>query len=476
MVAQAVQRVYFRAAARMAWRSLRRLSGPALLDEADRAAVRAFRRAARRVPAYRRLLADRGIDAGAVTDAESFRRLVPLTDKQSVFADNDLPSLCLDGSLRDLASVYTSSGHSGVFSFGLETHKDGRRGRASLDLLLEMYLATSSRRTLLVNALPMGVRVPVGLPIVLDTGTRADAVLAVIHKLGGFCEQVLIVGEPAFLKKVVEDGLEAGLDWPRYRVSMLTGAEVVSENFRSYLGPILGNHPTDRQRGRIVLNAGISEIGLSVGHETDACWRIRREALSDAALRTALFGQAPFLPTFLQYFPQAFYMETPESQDGTRRLVVTTCNPGRRVPLIRYATGDWAQAFTHEEVCRALEACGREDLRPEFELPFLAIWGRGGCLDLGGRKVFPEQIKEALYSNPSVASVLTAAFHMTDRDGRLHVDCQLKPNAVATEAARSDLGQAINEWTGLPAEVNLVPYRQFPDTLEMCYQRKFKYL
>jgi phenylacetate-CoA ligase len=476
MTLKRLRRVYYRTLARLAWRRLRSLSGKVVAAEARRSALAAFHRAARRVPAYRKLLADRGLRPESVTDIASFERLVPLTDKQSVFVGNDLPDLCLDGDASAAACVYTSSGYSGVFSFGLETHADADRGRAALDLMLEMYLHVTSTPTLLINALPMGVRVPASLPIVLDTSVRADAVLAVVRKMRPVCRQVVIAAEHPFLKKVLEDGLDAGIHWPQYRVWLVTGAEVMPESFRTYAGAILGHDPARPETGRVLVSTGISEVGLTVGHETDDCRRIRSAALHDAEVRRALFGETPFLPTLVQYFPKNFYLETPESGDGRTRLVVTTADARRKLPLIRYATGDWARTFSHEDVCEALTACGREELRPQIQLPFLALWGRGRSLRVAGREVFPEQIKEALYAEAALAAATTANFRMAHDGDRLRVRFQLKDGVRETGELTDRFRAAIAEAADVSAEVTLVPYRRFSDALELCYQRKFRYL
>ena len=194
-----LRRTFYRLAAKAAWRRLRGLSGPRLAVSAERAALKAFHRAAERVPAYGRFLGQHSIQHDDIQDIAAFQQLVPLTNKTSVFTDNDIASLCVDGKTEDATCVYTSSGYSGEFSFGLETQADAKRGRANLDLLLEMYLHATSRRTLLINALPMGVQVPASLPMRLDTSVRADAVLAVIRKLKDIYQQVVIAGEQASL-------------------------------------------------------------------------------------------------------------------------------------------------------------------------------------------------------------------------------------------------------------------------------------
>ena len=83
--------------------------------------LRAFHRAAEKVPAYRKLLSERGVDPRKITTVEEFKDKVPFIDKERVFLKNELRDICVGGNLDDICSFYSSSGHSGVFSFGAET-------------------------------------------------------------------------------------------------------------------------------------------------------------------------------------------------------------------------------------------------------------------------------------------------------------------------------------------------------------------
>ena len=91
----------------------------AIVAAGERRLLAAFRRAAADVPAYRRLLAERGLEAGEVVDLETFRDRVPILDKERVFGRHRLRDLCVGGRLDDAALFYSSSGASGAFSYGV---------------------------------------------------------------------------------------------------------------------------------------------------------------------------------------------------------------------------------------------------------------------------------------------------------------------------------------------------------------------
>lgn len=444
------------------------------MHQGQKAAIKAFQRAAKKMPAYRRILRDHDTDPASIRSPEDFASL-PTTDKHSLFAASPIEDLQLPDS-GDVSTVYTSSGYSKTFSFGLETLKDVARGAESLDLMLEMYLSASRQRTLLVNALPMGVRVGAQLPVVFDASTRYDSVLAVIDKLHNRFRHVVIVGEHPFLKRIIEEGAAAGLNWPACNVSLVTGAETMPESYRGYIGSLLGHDPEAPETGRIFVSTGISEVGLTIGHESDACRRIRRLAATDKQLARAVFGDSPYLPTMVQFIPSAFYIETPTDQTGRGRLTVTTCDRDRVIPLIRYDTGDWAEVVGHDQLRRRLASIGREDLTPDWALPVLLLWGRGRSLHIAGRSIYPEQVKEALYQNASIAAATTACFHMDAEANALTIDWQLNPDLQPTDELQHHFEDHFSDALERSVTCRLIPYLDYTSALDLPYQRKFRYL
>ena len=90
----------------------------------------------------------------------------------------------------------------------------------------------------------MGVRVPTSLPVA-DTSVRRDMALAIFRQFSSEFDQMIILSDPHFLKKILEEGVEQGIDWKRENVHLITGEDWMPETFRSYLGSLLG---TDWER------------------------------------------------------------------------------------------------------------------------------------------------------------------------------------------------------------------------------------
>src|SRR5450432_2999290 len=131
-----------------------------LAADGERATIEAFRRTVRSVPAYRKMVVDAmGGAPEGIGDLDAFRRHAPLLDKHNTFAAREVRELCVDGTIEGVRSILTSSGHSGVFAFGVNTPENLARSAQSIDMGLQYIFGIDERSTLLINALPMGVKV-----------------------------------------------------------------------------------------------------------------------------------------------------------------------------------------------------------------------------------------------------------------------------------------------------------------------------
>lgn len=114
----------------------------------EQSAVSAFQRVARRVPVYGKLLRALKGEPSSVTGIESFKKLVPDLDKRNTFREHSIPRLCLDGDLDPVKSLLTSSGHSGIFSFGVNARRDLKHFPDSIDSVLDYLFKVSRKRSM----------------------------------------------------------------------------------------------------------------------------------------------------------------------------------------------------------------------------------------------------------------------------------------------------------------------------------------
>src|SRR5262245_3647829 len=110
--------------------------------------LNAFRRTTEQMPWYRQLLDENGVDVRHIVDAASFSKFCPLLTKQNTFNRFPPDQLAATTKPDQVASVLTSSGHGGQFSFGMINRSQAARGAAFLDEAFDAAVGIKSRSTL----------------------------------------------------------------------------------------------------------------------------------------------------------------------------------------------------------------------------------------------------------------------------------------------------------------------------------------
>lgn len=455
-------------------------SSPAgLLARGERKLLNAFRRAARCSPAYRQLLGEAGVDPATIRTPDDFRAHCPVLDKSATFGRFAVRELLADDiGIADLASVLTSSGHGGGgFALGLSTRSQLTDAAFTIDLGLDLAFDIDRRRTLLINCLPMGVTFQSDTVCVANVSVREDMACAIVNQAGDLFEQVVLCGDPLFLKKLCDYSQDIGLNWRRYRLNAIIGEETFTESFRDYLAGVLGIEPDQPGAGLIGSSMGVGELGLNLFNETRETVALRRACARDPALRERLLGPADNgmpVPTFMVFNPMRTNIEILDpDEEHIGDLVVTMLDPAIPLPLIRYRTGDRARVITPE----ALEALAGA-IGPGFSppvLPLIALQGRSkDILPWGGHV---DDFKDVLYRHPEIARHLTGA-HRIDGDAQ-QVRWQLQANrgagAELSELAGRLAGDLANRLPDPPVIVQCLAYDDFPYGRTVDYERKFTY-
>ena len=444
---------------------------------ADRV-LRIFQKTARTVPAYRRLLEQEGIAACKVDSLDAFHRQVPIIDKRSWFG-NALKEICTGGNLDGIASFYSSSGQTGFFSYGVETRQEQKNAALSVEFALQQAFQALDRKSLLINCLPMGVRLHTRSLPVAETSVREDVIWSLLRKLEGEFEQFILIGEHPFLKHVIEGG-SAGpnpIDWPKLRIHAVTGAEYVAENFRTYLASLLGMDVENPDSGKVIVNYGLSELSVSIAQENWHTIQIRRLAHTNLRFREALCGgDCAFCPNVMQYYPSQVYLETQRLQSDREELVVTMLDIHRRIPIIRYNTGDCAQIASHGDIARLLHDFGRTDLIPPLRLPFVLLRGKCKGLPSSSAIIYPEMIKEALYGDVRIAAAITGNFSLRDGESTAEVLVQLKEALKPSAEIQESLRRQIAHSFGTAIIVKPVAYKDYSFGIRHDFERKNQYL
>jgi phenylacetate-CoA ligase len=441
--------------------------------------LEAFQRVARTVPAYAEALRAANVDPRTVDSIAAFVASAPLLDKHNTFGAHSISALSTDGNLDGLRSLLTSSGHSGVFSFGVNTRENVLRSARSIDTVLQYLFNVDQRHTLFINCLPMGVKVHTNATVLAETSVRADMVYAVVRKFGSEFDQIVMVGEGSFIKKIVEDGAEQhGIDWHKLTTHVVTGEEGIAENYRTYLAALLGISDIDNPADDLIMSSmGVAELDLNIFHETREAMRIRRLAHRDPMLRHSLFGDnVRCCPMFFVRYPSRCFVETIDAGGGHDELVISMLSPEMKLPLLRYRAGDFGRLLSYRQVVATLRAHGL-DIVPDLKLPFLAVYGRGQALAHDGGRILPEAVKEALYADHAIAASITGNFRLWHHNGVARLDVQLREDHLAVPAAEDRLMGGIVEYSDTsPDVIAFHPYAAFAYNMGVDWERKFAYL
>jgi phenylacetate-CoA ligase len=453
------------------------VQAPVFGSETEVRLLREFRRAAADVPAYRALLEEHGVPVDHVRDLTSFSRSCPLLSKSNTFNRFPLDQLSVGGSLLDVADVLTSSGHGGRFSFGVISRKQASASPAFIDHAFDDAFGVASRKTLAINCLPMGVIFSSHRMTVATTSVREDMAVALVETFGRHYDQIVLAGDPLFMKRLTDHAGERGLDWRRYRVNVIIGEEVFGEHFRGYLAACLGLDVNQPHRGYIMSSFGVGELGLHLCYETPTTIGLRRAAFNNPSFARDLLGvgtdEGIPLPMIFSFDPLRTFIEVVEPDgNGYGRMATSMLDPDRTVPLLRYQTGDIVRLLDHAQVA---DVAHRHGVSFAADLPrtLLALRGREQeALPNGSHVAF---YKDALYADHRMARHLTGAFCVTFAGARCTMHVQVAASQTPTPAF---LEQGILH--AIPSHVRpealvLWAYAQFPFGMSLDYQRKFSH-
>ncbi|WP_232667692.1 phenylacetate--CoA ligase family protein [Pseudonocardia sp. TRM90224] len=432
-----------------------------------------FRQVSAEVPAYRALLAERGISPDAVRTMADFRAL-PIIDKASYHSRYPLPLLCRHGRLDANDMIAVSSGSSGTPTIWPRSPVDELAVTPRFEQVFRDGFAAHERSTLAVVCFPLGTWVGglftlaclrqltiKGYPItVVAPGNNKAEILRVLPELAPHFDQTVLLGYPPFVKDVVDTGVAAGIDWLAYAVKLVLAGEVFSEEWRNLMAERTGMRDPVRDVASLY---GTADAGV-LATETPLSVSIRRFLAGRPDLARELFGDSR-LPTLAQYDPASRFFETHE---GT--LLFTADNG---IPLVRYHIADEGGLVAHAAM---LDFCAANGFDPEDagpDLPFVFVFGRSlFTVSFFGANVYPENVTVGL-EQPEVSSWVTGKFVLetvedADRDRVLRVTVELAPGrtgdaTVLAASVRDQLVRLNSEYAHyVPAERQLPEVRLLP--------------
>jgi phenylacetate-CoA ligase len=408
------------------------------------------------VPAYRRFLAEQGVDPATIRAPEEVGHL-PLATKANYIQRFPLAELVRGGKVTTCDMMAVSSGSTGQPTFWPRGLADEMAIAQRFEQVFLDSFAADQRRTLAVVCFALGSWVgglftlaccrhlaAKGYPVLsVAPGMNKPEIYRIVKELAPGFQQTVLLGYPPYLKDVVDSGGAAGIDWPKLNIRLVMAGEVFSEEWRTLVGERLGS--TDHCYDFASLY-GTADAGV-LANETPLSIQIRRFLAVHPEAARELFGEAR-LPTLAQYDPYQRYFET---QDGT--LLFSGDNG---VPLLRYHIADHGGIIGYDEMLRFLARHGFDPLpglaahswRGVRRLPFVHVFGRANfAVSFFGANVYPENIAVGL-EQPEVAPWTTGKFVVVAKEGlnrapELYVAVELAPGAAADPGKEGAMAEAI---------------------------------
>ncbi len=440
----------------------------------DNTSLSLFQKAAKEIPAYRRFLSSHDVKPADIKSTSDFSS-VPLTSKKNYLQKNPFQELIWPAAANDLMLFCATSGSTGEPYY----FPRGDKLAWQYSVMLEDYLKASSYgagSTLVIIGFGMGVWIggiftqrafeiagarmkqPLAL---LPAGYNKAEIFKALHKLAPQFEQTIIVGYPPFVKELIDEAPDEGVNLKKLRIRFLFAAEAFSETFRNYLCEKAGVADPIRDTLNIY---GTADIG-AMAYETPLSILIRRLVIKDPLLYKDLFGQVEKTPTLAQYNPDFVSFEEVNGE------VVLTGDSA--MPLIRYAVGDHGGTLTYQQIKQVM---GSHAVNLDAEIqkasldkfvnrqhPFVFVYERTNmAVTLHGIIIYPEFIKEGLLQAKQ-AKHFSGRFTMATKNDadhnqfvQINVELQknLKPDSALEKLALSHIKDSLIKRSSEFAEVS----------------------
>lgn len=383
-----------------------------------------FHRAARDVLAYKKFLNQHKVIPGKVRTWDDFQTL-PLMNKDNYLRKYKLKDLVWGGSLTRPMVFTATSGSTGEPVYFVR----GQQLDWQYSVIIEDFLRVGLKGGPVLVIVSFGMGLWIGglitykafelaaqrsnLPIsIITPGINKKEIFNSLRQLSPQYEQTILVGYPPFVKDIIDEAPEQGVDIDKLNLRLLFAAEAITEGYRDYVAE------KTKMKNRFLDTMSIygsADIG-AMAYETGVSILAKRLAQKNPDLFKGMFKDISKTPTLAQFNP--LYINF-EELDG--ELVLTGNNA---IPLVRYAIGDNGGVFGYDELVQKMKRHGvdfEEELKKiginkSFtKLPFVYIYERKDfTVKLHLREIHPQIIRDALLT-PEASKFLTGKFTMATK-------------------------------------------------------------
>lgn len=411
-----------------------------------------FHSAALRVPAYRDFLRTNKIDPKKIVSFDDFLN-VPIINKQNYIRKYSLKDLCWDGNINQPLVLTATSGSTGEPSYFVRGGNLDWQYSISIQRYLQNSSLSSKGPILVIICFGMGIWIGglitykayemasnrENLPVsIITPGINKKEIFAALKRLSPQYEQTILVGYAPFLKDIVDQSEQEGINLKKLNIRFMFAAEAVTEEVRDYLHQNCGVKDIYRDFMNIYGSADIGAMAV----EDAISILIKRIIQDKTEIFYDVFTPINKIPTLAQYNPLFINFEAIDN-----KIILTGDSA---IPLIRYSIGDNGGVITYNNMKNKLSNF-EIDLPRELnkhsllgcysEMPFVYVYERMDfSTTLYGLNIYPEWIKRAIVST-DLKYYLTGKFTLltkydVDKNQFLEVNVELKKNVTVTESTK----------------------------------------
>jgi phenylacetate-CoA ligase len=353
-------------------------------------AIRVFRHASKKVPAYTDYLKKHDFMGPKVGIYRTSLNGIPEMDKSSYIKKYSITDKLYNAHLPRRGVMFDeSSGSSGTPTSWVRGYKERRFIKRIMQVAFQEYIEDKSPivlNTFSMGAWATGLNTTISLidvGRVKSLGPDIVKVTDTLRELGSDFEYV-ICGYPPFLKQLADS---KEIDWKKYKIYAIFGGEGISENMRTSL--------LEKYRD-VVGSYGASDLEINIAHETKFTIELRKALIKYPELRAELLKENHgVIPMVFQYNPYDYLVESNDKGE----LVVTICRLQNISPRVRYNIHDLGHQINFYDLKKILKKHNRKDLLKLVKLDFgvLFHYGRSDLsVDYNGAVVGPEEIKQII--------------------------------------------------------------------------------
>lgn len=384
-----------------------------------------FHEMVKRVPAYQDFIGRNKIDPKKIKHYKDLNQ-IPWVDKNNYLNKYELPMLCWDGQLRS-PIISASSGSTGVPFFWPRSSNIEIETNYIYELFSKYIFEIDKYRTLIVSGFSMGIYIGGTFTLncymrlakkgyhltIITPGINKEEIIQSVQKLSKNYQQIILCGYPPFIRDILDEGENRGINWKKMRLKFFFASESLSEDFRKYIYEKAGIKKDNYFISSMNLY-GTADAAI-MGHETPLSIFTRKLFSSNKKKCLAFFG-TDYVPSLNQYYP---FFKNIQIENGEVILSSFNCE----IPLLRYNIHDKGNVIPFNKVVGIIKSFGYTEKevekitkRPLWRLPYVYLYGRSDLsVTLYGLNIYTENIKSSLESN-GLIDLCTGKFVMETKN------------------------------------------------------------